>query len=238
MLPDPSPGVIRGMCLSETCPCQEFRYGLRHAWRSQFQLIYIQKLLMTTVIAYGPFVWIIKLSLFLLLLEAFGSLRWLRHLIYTGILVTGIVHGSICIALAAACIPRHDNSKLAYLTAISAPRCARNYYLNVWPGLFNIFSDCYLLILPLPAVWHLHLPTGKKVGITMMFLTGLAYVSSLVQFISITDFDCRACICSVLALIYRSILQSHPNDSNWYGIPVSCVGYVFKSSLSISYLYL
>lgn len=131
---------------------------------------------------YGPSIWLIKLSLFLLLLEIFGSLRWLRLLVYGGILVTGMIHFSIMVAIAAVCAPRHGYTKLDYLSAMSAPKCARNDYLNTWPGLFNIISDFYLLIIPLPAVWGLQLPTSKKVGISALFLTGLTYDPLIVTY--------------------------------------------------------
>ncbi|KAL9038259.1 MAG: hypothetical protein Q9180_003244, partial [Flavoplaca navasiana] len=74
--------------------------------------------------------------------------------------------------MAASCAPKHGYTKLDFLSAITADKCARNNYLNTWPGLFNILSDFYLLILPLPAVWRLQLPTRKKLGICGMFLTG------------------------------------------------------------------
>lgn len=122
---------------------------------------------------YGPAIWMIKLSLFLLILELFGTLKWLRYLVYGGILVTGMVYFSIMIAIAAACSPRKGFSKGDYLVVIADPKCARNDFLNTWPGIFNILSDFYLLVIPLPAVWGLQLPTRKKIGISAMFLTGL-----------------------------------------------------------------
>lgn len=122
---------------------------------------------------YGPTIWMIKLSLFLLLLEIFGTIRWLRLLVYLGIIITGLVYFSILIAIAAACAPRHGYTKFDYLSAIADPRCARNDFLNTWPGIFNILSDFYLLVVPLPAVWGLKLPTTKKLAISAMFLTGL-----------------------------------------------------------------
>ncbi|KAL8892974.1 MAG: hypothetical protein Q9192_005539 [Flavoplaca navasiana] len=127
---------------------------------------------LTIEMIYGPSIWMIKLSLFLLYLEIFGRLRWLRLLVYYGILVTGLVYLGIMIAMAAYCAPKNGYTKFDYLSAIAADECARNDYLNTWPGLFNILSDFYLLILPLPAVWGLQLPTRKKLGICAMFLTG------------------------------------------------------------------
>ncbi len=116
----------------------------------------------------------IKLSLFLLILEIFGTLKWLRYLVYGGIVVTGLVYLPITVAIAAACSPRKGFSKADYLAAIGDPKCARNDFLNTWPGIFNILSDFYILVIPLPAVWGLQLPTRKKIGISAMFLTGLA----------------------------------------------------------------
>ncbi|KAL8892838.1 MAG: hypothetical protein Q9215_000202 [Flavoplaca cf. flavocitrina] len=166
----------------------------------------INQLSLTIATIYGPSIWMIKLSLFLLFLEIFGTLRWLRLLVYLGIVVNGIIYLAITIAMAASCAPKHGYTKLDYLSAITADKCARNDYLNTWPGLFNILSDFYLLILPLPAVWGLQLPTRKKLGICGMFLTGF-----------------MACICSILSLAYRLILRDNPHDSNWYFIPRSIV---------------
>ncbi|KAL8870385.1 MAG: hypothetical protein Q9198_007641 [Flavoplaca austrocitrina] len=132
----------------------------------------INQLSLTIATIYGPSIWMIKLSLFLLFLEIFGTLRWLRLLVYLGIVVNGIIYLAITIAMAASCAPKHGYTKFDYLSAITADKCARNDYLNTWPGLFNILSDFYLLILPLPAVWGLQLPTRKKLGICGMFLTG------------------------------------------------------------------
>ena len=115
----------------------------------------------------------VKLSLFLHLLEVFGTLPWLRLLVYLGIVVTGLVYFSLMIVIAVSCSPKHGYTKFDYLSAIAGPQCARNDYHNTWPGLFNIMSDFYLLVIPLPAVWGLQLPRTKKLGISAMFLTGL-----------------------------------------------------------------
>ncbi|KAI4240728.1 MAG: hypothetical protein L6R40_004973 [Gallowayella cf. fulva] len=64
-------------------------------------------------------------------------------------------------------------------------------------GPFNLVSDLYLLLMPLPAVWQLQLPLRKRLGVAGVFLTG-----SL------------ACIASVVGLYYR-ILMYRSADRSW-----------------------
>lgn len=39
-------------------------------------------------------------------------------------------------------------------------------------GVVSLVSDVYLVILPLPAVWKLQLPLGRKIAVSAMFFTG------------------------------------------------------------------
>jgi hypothetical protein len=39
-------------------------------------------------------------------------------------------------------------------------------------GIFGVISDLYILILPMPTVFSLHLPMKRKVGIAAIFMTG------------------------------------------------------------------
>jgi hypothetical protein len=44
--------------------------------------------------------------------------------------------------------------------------------LNEARGTVNIITDVYLLLIPLPVVWQLRLPTKKKLGVWFIFLSG------------------------------------------------------------------
>lgn len=91
------------------------------------------------------------------------------------------------VALLALCAPRDGFSQMSYLNAIASPRCSQNKPLNVALGVVNIFSDFFILIVPLPAVWSLQLPTKKKVGISAIILTGLVYVTVRLTFKAISQ---------------------------------------------------
>ena len=43
-------------------------------------------------------------------------------------------------------------------------------------GYFNIFSDIYILVLPISAVLGLNMPTRRKVGLSLIFMAGILYV--------------------------------------------------------------
>ena len=92
----------------------------------------------------------IKLSLFLLFLEIFWHPTLAQAACTPQYRHEWDHYLAITIAMAASCAPKHGYTKLDYLSPITADKCARKDYLNTWPGLFNILSDFYLLILPLP----------------------------------------------------------------------------------------
>lgn len=130
-------------------------------------------------ILYNPFIWFIKLSLFLLYLEIFGSQRWMKYSIYLGITISGLFYFSLMTALLILCVPRDGQSQASYLSAIASPRCARSKTINLVGGVLNIVTDFYILVLPMPAVLSLQLSARKKIGVGAIFLTGLSYASRL-----------------------------------------------------------
>ena len=68
------------------------------------------------------------------------------------------------------CLPHHGEN---WLQAGLSSRCHRQFIMIGYVrGPFNVVSDFYLLLLPLPAVWQLQLPLQKKLGISAIFLTG------------------------------------------------------------------
>ena len=39
-------------------------------------------------------------------------------------------------------------------------------------GIFNVVSDFYILLLPMPALWRLQIPLQKKIPMMIVFATG------------------------------------------------------------------
>ena len=120
---------------------------------------------------YGPLIWIVKVSLFLLILEIFGPLKWLRIAVWLGLVTTGLFYYSYMIILLVVCAPK-EMTQLAYLEILGTPQCLNNPRFILPVGIMNVFSDVYLMLIPLPAIWGLQIPLMKKIGISTIFLTG------------------------------------------------------------------
>lgn len=121
---------------------------------------------------YGPCIWFVKLSLFVLYVQVFHPLRWLRYCAYAGVVSTGLSYWVVSIIYLAMCVPRDGTSQGDYFMALVSPRCQNVNPLQVANGVVSLVSDLYLVILPLPAVWKLQLPLHRKLALSAMFFTG------------------------------------------------------------------
>ena len=63
-----------------------------------------------------------------------------------------------------------------YLVALISPECSRSHPLIVIIGVANLVSDVYMILLPLPAIWGLNMPTKRKIGLSTAFMTGAMLV--------------------------------------------------------------
>ena len=84
--------------------------------------------------------------------------------------MNGAFYVSAMIWILVACTPRRGSS---YLESFASPRCSKMIDMSLMVGIFGVISDVYLLIIPIPAVLPLQLPTRQKVGVLTVFLTGL-----------------------------------------------------------------
>lgn len=119
---------------------------------------------------YGPTIFFAKLSLFLLYLRIFSPSIRTKYAIYIGVLSCFVVYAASTIFCGYQCIPR---PRQTWLSALMKKSCHDAKYTGYVVGVFNIASDFYLLILPLPSIWKLQMPLPKKIGICGVFIMGL-----------------------------------------------------------------
>ena len=159
----------------------------------------------------------IKLSILLLYLRIFSLNLRTRCFLYCGILailiftiVSSTLYGTFC-------VPRHHHS---WQEAAASRRCSSSQDgLEIANGAFNATSDTYILLLPLPCIWRLQLPTRKRLTLMATFLTGLLYVHCWGNSIPGADRVYSACTCSLASLGIR-IKFLRAGDFTWNSTPI------------------
>ena len=119
----------------------------------------------------------VKLSFFILFLEIFNIKPLLRWLIYAGACVTTVFYVTTTIVLFALSTPPPGVSLAQKFAAFLEP--GRSGFLDtvLAVGYFNLFTDFYILLLPISGVIRLQLPKRRKIGVILVFMTGLLYES-------------------------------------------------------------
>ncbi|KAL8767081.1 MAG: hypothetical protein Q9209_006308 [Squamulea sp. 1 TL-2023] len=129
---------------------------------------FIESVVSTAI--YGPVIFLVKLALFLLYLHLFGRLRWLKLLVWGGIVFTGLFYIPAIFIAFILCGPSKGETWLDRSMTSKCRHGAQDY--GVAHGTINVLSDFYLLIIPIPAVLSLKMPMNKKIGVIAIFMTG------------------------------------------------------------------
>ncbi|KAL9009984.1 MAG: hypothetical protein Q9173_005034 [Seirophora scorigena] len=145
-----------------------------------------------------------KLTFFLVYLQVFKPFRWLRICVYVGATLTTMFYFGVMIYLLVSITPREGQT---FMDVALSPAQFASLRTSVPIAGVGLGTDLYLLILPITAVMQLQLPTRRKIGIILIFLTGLA-----------------ACIASAFSIYYRVLLNRNA-DYTWNLLPVNICTY-------------
>ena len=111
-----------------------------------------------------------KLTFFLLYLQVFRPLRWLRLSICIGAVLTCAFYGAVTIAQTVFQVPKHGVTWLDL--ALSGGNINGNT-LSVPLAAVGLGIDITLLVMPIAAVIGLQLPRKRKMGIIFIFMFGI-----------------------------------------------------------------
>ncbi|KAL8730733.1 MAG: hypothetical protein Q9181_004571 [Wetmoreana brouardii] len=173
------------------------RWGLgAHQWNvSLARAATIGNLANIVTILNAPLIFVTKLSILLQYIRIFMPDRagvtyrttqliiWFNLLYYTALMFADIFQ----------CTPRE---KIWHPWV--AGRCINLRVTYIAGATINIVSDVAMLVLPLNAVWHLHMPNKKKWGVSAVFGAGII-----------------ACASSILRL-YESVRYCQTKDQSWH----------------------
>ncbi|KAF2837752.1 hypothetical protein M501DRAFT_137998 [Patellaria atrata CBS 101060] len=182
---------------------------------------------------YGPAMWLIKLTLFWLILTSFRPLRWTRFLVYFGIVSTFLGHSISAIILGFLCRPRGGHGRINYLRGLAEAQpggtariASTASHIIIFQAVLSFSADIYLLVLPIPAIWNIRITFKRKLPVYFVFLAGVC-----------------ACICSLINLIYRlqtfSDAKSNLNVVSGYSLNnlEASIGLIIPCMASVSKLY-
>ncbi|KAL8803804.1 MAG: hypothetical protein Q9182_002936 [Xanthomendoza sp. 2 TL-2023] len=131
-----------------------------------------------TVIAgtfYYPAIITVKLSVFLLYLRLFSPNVRFRWMVYIGIIYNLVANTTMMISIPVACSPRDNQGWVREFQSMDCYQPLQN--IAIASSVLNLTSDVYILLLPIPMIWALHLPIRKRVGVMTIFATGSLYVN-------------------------------------------------------------
>ncbi|MCJ1303445.1 hypothetical protein MMC08_006255 [Hypocenomyce scalaris] len=178
--------------------CNKYGAGV-HQWDVPLEhLPRFAQLANAQEIMYGPLIFVTKLSILLQYLRIFVPnntgfiyytvqfIIWFNLLFYTADTLVEIFE----------CTPR---SKIWNVTL--SGHCVNINGAIITTAVINIVSDFSILLLPLTSIWALQMPTRRKVGVSLVFATGLF-----------------ACTSSILRLYY-SVKYRNTTDQTFNLVP-------------------
>ncbi|CAD6446128.1 6ea7edb6-16e3-442d-98bf-676604e58bd0 [Sclerotinia trifoliorum] len=170
----------------------EHGFGV-HQWNVRAAtLIELTDYLNAILYIYKPFMLMAKLSLCVFFFNIFKSTPKFRWAIYFAVFYNVTLQVTAFFSSIFLCIPgRPQFWQCSHRVSV----------LNIVTSGFNIFSDFYLLFLPLFALSQLQMRPARKLAILLVFAVGLL-----------------ACIASILGLIYR-LRQDASADVSWNFAP-------------------
>ena len=119
---------------------------------------------------YSPLAMAVKLTLLMFFHQIFKPNKVIRWLTRIGMAVCTGFYVAIFFATVFLC----DPVAKAYNPFVSG-KCITATATPYASGVFNIISDLYILILPMPLVWTLQMSKTRKIRIMAVFSIGLLY---------------------------------------------------------------
>lgn len=111
-----------------------------------------------------------KTSFFLMYLDLFKPVRWLRIGCYVGLIINW---GFYTAVVAASIYFNAPSPGQTWLEGSQNARYTRSFDMTMPIASGSLILDFYILVLPVWVVWNLHLDMRRRLGVLAIFATGL-----------------------------------------------------------------
>lgn len=151
---------------------REIQEGLgRHQWNvPESNMKHLLKLYYINRIFYSPTILAAKLTILLQLMRIFAPIK--RGLVYWLIQALIWLNAGFYLANVLSVIFQCTPVRKAWNPSMPGVCVDTNLNLVV-TGAINVLSDALILLLPLWTIWHLKMPTQRKLGVSVVFAAGI-----------------------------------------------------------------
>ncbi|ERF69952.1 hypothetical protein EPUS_05496 [Endocarpon pusillum Z07020] len=160
-----------------------------HEWNVRVSTLVSDIFLQMTLFnaaSYPLIVLMAKLSILILYLRLFERNKGTKILTWIGILACSIFYTFGMLFALISCSPWPGETRLV---GLASERCVRVIIYGYVTTAFNVLSDFYLVIIPIPAIIKLNMTTEKKIRVSAIFMLGIL-----------------ACACAIVNSYFRVIL--------------------------------
>lgn len=106
----------------------------------------------------------------ILYLQLFTTVRWLRLCSYFGLVFTCLSYTIFTVLVFVWATPKKGESWLAHQTSAAMQKELK---LSVPQSIIGLVIDLYILVIPIIGVYDLTMTTKRKIGVMLIFLSGL-----------------------------------------------------------------
>lgn len=116
----------------------------------------------------------LKATFFIMYLDIFYLMRWLKISAYIGGIITALFYGTMTVCYFIFATPGRHETWVEHQTA----RGQRlDLDVSVPQSCVGLVIDLYILVLPILGVAKLQIPTRRKVGVMWIFMSAIMYGS-------------------------------------------------------------
>lgn len=112
----------------------------------------------------------LKATFFILYLQLFDTVKWLRFCSWVGLIFSSITYTIFTVLVFVWATPKPGESWLAHQTSADMHKELK---LSVPQSIVGLVIDLYILIIPIIGVYDLTMTTKRKIGVMLIFLSGL-----------------------------------------------------------------
>ena len=116
-----------------------------------------------------PTLGLLKVSFFILYLQLFAPMRWFRICNWIGIVLTILFYTSMCISQIIFSTPTANETWFSH----QVTEGQKHLSISVPITAVGFGIDISILVLPIFAVSKLQMRTKRKIGVMLIFMTGL-----------------------------------------------------------------